>query len=493
MGRGQANIGADFVNEGLRLSDGSGWVAIGDTNIESETSNKNEQVLVTKIDNNGAIVWSTKIGDAHKTPNKKSYSIGFAIDQDAGFLYVGIGLWKKSSSLQKPAVVALDIGSGNVVWTKMLCSQPKHGGVRGLIVDGQRIICTGYANHPTPGFQFVADGGKAVVWELTTAGNLVKENILNIGGLAQGAKIRKDKTSGYVMTSTAFTEISGSESQAVALVKLSNSLDVEWSKMYGMAGGDSQAFDMLVDNDGNYLMGGHTTVGNGVVNWDYLALKVNSQTKAVMWRKTFGQPRGFNAQYIHDEMYGVALDLAGNYLLLGGGSGDEYTYSATNSAGDSSDVWVSYLVVLDPQGNTLYTNVYGDKAGNNAGEYLALDPNNGDVMVFVDSDTLGGAMGYLKLTPTGSPPTAAPPTTTAAPPTTTTVGPPTPTTTSPTTTTTESEGSEEGSEEGSDEGSEESEECFDIWSENKCWRRKEKGKCNKKWVAKNRQETCEKC
>ena len=46
--RGQANIGADFVNEGLRLSDGSGWVAIGDTNIESETSNKNEQVKATK-------------------------------------------------------------------------------------------------------------------------------------------------------------------------------------------------------------------------------------------------------------------------------------------------------------------------------------------------------------------------------------------------------------------------------------------------------------
>ena len=47
--RGQANIGADFVNEGLRLSDGSGWVAIGDTNIESENSNKNEQVKAKKI------------------------------------------------------------------------------------------------------------------------------------------------------------------------------------------------------------------------------------------------------------------------------------------------------------------------------------------------------------------------------------------------------------------------------------------------------------
>ena len=42
-------------------------------------------------------------------------------------------------------------------------------------------------------------------------------------------------------------------------------------------------------------------------------------------------------------MYGVALDPDGNYLLLGG-SGDEYSYSETNSDGWNSDVWVSYLV-----------------------------------------------------------------------------------------------------------------------------------------------------
>ena len=47
-------------------------------------------------------------------------------------------------------------------------------------------------------------------------------------------------------------------------------------------------------------------------------------------------------------MYGVDLDLAGNYLLLGG-SGDEYSYTATNANGDKSDIWVSYLVVADPQ------------------------------------------------------------------------------------------------------------------------------------------------
>ena len=54
-------------------------------------------------------------------------------------------------------------------------------------------------------------------------------------------------------------------------------------------------------------------------------------------------------RYIHDECYGVQLDAAGNYLLMGG-SGDEYdNYSETNADGWSSDVWVSYLVVLDKQ------------------------------------------------------------------------------------------------------------------------------------------------
>ena len=53
---------------------------------------------------------------------------------------------------------------------------------------------------------------------------------------------------------------------------------------------------MLVDREGHYLLGGHTTVGEGVVNWDYLAVKVNSRTREVEWRRTFGQPRGFDAR-----------------------------------------------------------------------------------------------------------------------------------------------------------------------------------------------------
>jgi outer membrane protein assembly factor BamB len=79
----------------------------------------------------------------------------------------------------KPAVLALDFTTGDVIWTKVIDSHPKHGGVRGVIVDGERIICTGYVNSPEPGFLFVADDSTPAVWEVDLGGNLVKENILN--------------------------------------------------------------------------------------------------------------------------------------------------------------------------------------------------------------------------------------------------------------------------------------------------------------------------
>merc|ERR1719266_1812845 len=103
--------------------------------------------------------------------------------------------------------------------TKVLTSQPNHGGVRGIIVDGPRLICTGYVNSLRAGYYFVADDAQPAVWELDKYnGNVLKENLLYIEGLGQGAKIRKDSVSGYIMTSTAFGTFGGQEVQAVALV-----------------------------------------------------------------------------------------------------------------------------------------------------------------------------------------------------------------------------------------------------------------------------------
>ena len=342
--------------------------------------------------------------------------------QGSSALYAGVGLWSADTgNKQKAAVVALDKQTGAVLWTRVLgAAQAQHGGARSCVMDGADIVCAGYVRYGQTGFVFVADEGRPAVWRLNSAGEILTETFLEVEGMGQVAKIRKD-AAGFVLCSTAWSVLGGQDVNVVAVVKLSASLAVEWSQTYGLAGGNSQVFDMLVDREGHYLLGAHTTVGEGVVNWDYLALRVDSQTRQVLWRKAWGQPRGFDARYIHDEMYGVAMDndvsshqvycicslyvltacVQGNYLLLGG-SGDEYSYTAQGAgqwAGWTSDVWGSYLVVADPgTGHTLSQGFWGDKGGNNAGEWLSYDSATGEIMVYTDSDTSGG-FGFLKLTP----------------------------------------------------------------------------------------------
>lgn len=59
-----------------------------------------------------------------------------------------------------------------------------------MIVDGTRIISTGYISSPQAGFLFWADEAAPAVWELDTSGSLVTEKLLSQSYLPQGAKIR---------------------------------------------------------------------------------------------------------------------------------------------------------------------------------------------------------------------------------------------------------------------------------------------------------------
>ena len=103
-------------------------------------------------------------------------------------LYVGAGLWQ--SGKMRPAIIALRASTGVEVWSWVSTSHSQHGGVRGVIVDGERIIGTGYIESPETGFLFVADEASPAVWELDTSGNLVQEALLDRDLLPQGAKIR---------------------------------------------------------------------------------------------------------------------------------------------------------------------------------------------------------------------------------------------------------------------------------------------------------------
>ena len=41
--------------------------------------------------------------------------------------------------------------------------------------------------------------------------------------------------------------------------------------------------------------------------------------------------------------------------------------------------------------------MFGDKDDNSAGEYLSVDQQSGEIMVYVDADTIGGGYGFMKV------------------------------------------------------------------------------------------------
>jgi len=376
--RGEEDEGA-HPHDGLELEDGKGFIAVG---------SKGESQMITKrVDTEGNKVWSVHKGN--------HLSCGQAVLQIGDKLIVGGGLGRSGGGDMQATLWALDVETGETLWETKL-DHSGNGGIRGILLDGDTLVATGYTDGFEGGCLFINDEGTAMLWTFDLEGNVKQSKAIDIDTMAQGARIRADPVNGgYVVASTAWSDRCPDDDQNIRIVKLDSNLEVEWTEEYGECDGSDQLFDFVVDSNGDIVTGGHTVAG--VINWDYLALKIDGATHQQVWRHTYGQPRGFDARYIHDECYGVALDADGNYLIIGG-SGDEYDYEETNADGWSSDTWVSYLVVISPSGETVFSGVFGDKEGNNAGEYLTV-MRSGDVMIYTDSDTVPGA-GFLKLTKT---------------------------------------------------------------------------------------------
>ena len=68
---------AAHAHEGVRLSDQSGWVAIGEELLDETGGVGVSQVLVRKVDNDGGTVWSRKLGDTVNTGS--AYSVGYSL------------------------------------------------------------------------------------------------------------------------------------------------------------------------------------------------------------------------------------------------------------------------------------------------------------------------------------------------------------------------------------------------------------------------------
>ena len=382
---GQGTDGEEHVHEGIQTRDG-GYLAIGQT--DEAGGRAGTDLLVIKVDASGALEWRTVLGSAD------SYEVGIAVlEVDDGYWAAG-GL--EEGGLQQSAIVKLD-REGDVVWTRRYHADGSSA-LRGLdhAEDGH-VVATGYRAGTEDGFVFVSEESVGTLLLLDAAGDALWDVDLPV---PQGTKVRTLGDGGFAVLSTAWTFADGEDVQNAALVRTDGDGAVVWSQTYGGAD-NNQAFDFDLDPAGGFVLAGHTT-GFGAANWDCLMLRVDAEGE-LLWHRRFGQPRGYDARYIHDECYGVRVDDRGGYVMVGG-TGDEYDHSEDGHPAGRSDEWKSYALRVEPNGDLDWAQVYGDGAGegHNAAEFLSLT-DDGGYLLFNDTDSAGEAepnnFGFMKLAP----------------------------------------------------------------------------------------------
>jgi len=376
--RGQGTELEEHVHEGCQTSDG-GYIAIGH-------GLQLAHMLIVKVDREGDLEWQKTFGDIGKR------GVGYCVAEVTGGYIAGGGVYDASCQRMQRFLAKLD-SAGNIVWEKFY-GAPGLGAIRGIDVtsDGG-IVATGYSNAPDTeefrDFLFIADDSDGFIMKTDAEGRMEWEAPIEA---TQGTKVR-EIPEGYAVCSCVNGDF--------CLIETDDRGNTLWRKTLGGSEGD-HLYDFDVTKDGGYILGGHT-VSYGVKNWDYLLMKVDGDGNEE-WHRTFGQPRGYDARYIHDEAYGVRQTPDGGYILAGGSGDENDSYYGSGHPAGTSDEWKAYLVRTDGEGNLLWEGIYptaGD-VGNNAAEYVGLT-SDGGYIVFVDTDSqtppAPNNFGFLKLAP----------------------------------------------------------------------------------------------
>ncbi len=346
----------------LATSD-NGFLQVGETGFIPVGA----KILVVKVDENGSLLWRKEFGSlGHNLGNS-------AVETDDAYWIVG-------SKDQDSVVLKLDKHTGNILIDRIF-DLGGSDAIEALIQTPRGFTGVGYRYAVDTNNTFFTEG-KGVMVFLDHQGN--KLNEIDIGNyLAHGYRIEQYNNAYIVAGLT-------QDAQDYGLLKFDLENQLVWSKVIGGANSDHN-FAMDISDDGFIYLSGHTL--SGVDNWDTYTVKVD-QSGDVLWEKKLGNPRGFDATYIHDEAWDLVVGRSGNVFVIAG-TGDEYqSYSECNDRG-CSDQWRAYLIQFDKDGNLVSQQTFSaPEAGDWAGEALVMTTDGG-LMIGIDN----GQFGFLKLLP----------------------------------------------------------------------------------------------
>ncbi|RCL34448.1 MAG: hypothetical protein DBX01_03815, partial [Puniceicoccaceae bacterium] len=198
--------------------------------------------------------------------------------------------------------------------------------------------------------------------------------------------------------------ISGTTEDALqyAVIKINSSGVILWYETFGGSNQD-HCFGMDVAADGSIFLTGHTISETVIPDetmestpWETYTIKLDSSGKK-LWDKKRGNPRGFDARYIHDETWGIKATCDGG-CIISAGTGDEYDDYSAQIGGVSSDQWEAYIVKYDAIGNLEWEETFSSGDFGLEGDWAAEDidlTSDGGAIIAIDN----GQFGFLKLAP----------------------------------------------------------------------------------------------
>ncbi|MDD1690631.1 MAG: PQQ-binding-like beta-propeller repeat protein [Methanoregula sp.] len=257
---------------------------------------------------------------------------------------------------QPGALVALDPGTGNTLWTYHLPSDI--GTLSSPVIDHGVVYFTAEYG-PQNGFLYAVGGQKpqppVIEWQKAFGGS---------NGYTQGEYVVRTSDNGIIVggqTSASNGDLTGLgfhglQDIVVAKYRADNSL--QWAKCYGGSDGSSSLQQILELDDGYLLIGktratkddvagaGH----HGTDNDDIWLVKIDkSGNISPGWSKCFGGTQS-------DEPKEAIQNLAKGFVITGITSSNDGDFAGLNHGGDSgtSD---AFFMVLDQQGNIVQSGV----------------------------------------------------------------------------------------------------------------------------------------
>ena len=340
-----------------------GFLMVGETGFVEDRSAK---IFVVKTDSGGRLLWQREFG-------KSGYNLGNSVAEANDGNYLVAGTLNFDAALIK-----VDAKAGKTIWSKTwdFGSEDSFEGLT-LSNDGG-IVLTGYRDGLAEGT--FLNWGRGLVLKANEYGQ--EEWRRDLSGFASsGYRIQQSGT-GFVLCAHPKDE----ESDNFNLLSLDNNGKVQWAKSYGEI---YWGFDQ--NKRGEVVLAGHTRKTPLSKNLDVQMKKLDKQGRE-QWTKFFGQPRGYNGKWIHDEVWGVRATPDGGWLAVAGTGDETRRYEGRGHPSGPSSQWKIYLIKTDSKGNLQWEGVYGSTENDWAGEDVCITADGG---ALVANDC--GAFGFTKI------------------------------------------------------------------------------------------------